>query len=210
MKKSWAACLLTLLIPVASSALVNQAYVGIMGGMTYVQGLDARYNNNTETHSIKFKAGQDVAAMFGTQSGSTRYELELLSANAQAKDGSHAGSGESKLKLTSVLANVYFFPNIGPQYFIQPYFGLGAGVASIKLPTVQPQNTAVDSSTRSTLDYQAIAGLDWVVRDNINLMFDYRFMGTLRANYYNDAGVTGRENIFINSLNIGLQYRFDV
>lgn len=201
---------LVLLMPVVGFGLVNQAYFGVMGGITYTQNLFAKYNNGANESTIKFKPGADYAAMVGRQQGDIRYELELLSASTKAEDGYYAGTGNNKMKAFFGFANVYWFPNTGPQYFIEPYFGLGAGYADVKLPTVNPSGVLVNSASRSTLGYQVIGGMDWNVKDNINLMLDYRFIGTLRANFYETAGVEGKQSLFLQTINLGLQYRFDV
>ncbi len=190
----------------ASAYVVDTSYIGVLGGVNYLQSVEAK--STTAMGSVRFKDGTSYGAEFGHQMDDVRYELEGYHFTSTVRTSDKVAGERDEADGTLLFANGIFYPMTGPRYYIEPYFGGGLGLANFKLPTIRVGGVNVPSKTRTTVALQAIAGLDWKLNHAIDVLADYRFIFGARTGFYDAAGVEGKNKIMMHTLNLGLQFRF--
>jgi outer membrane protein OmpA-like peptidoglycan-associated protein len=160
--------------------------------------------------SARVNTGLAGAAAVGYGLGNGwRTELELAHrAGTVGSVSNAAGSSGGRLDATSLMGNIlYDFANSTP--FV-PYLGAGAGGARVRASGIGPdQGNAVVSGSANVFAYQAIAGLDYRIGDNLAVGASYRYFATSPANIATSAGDSARVPYRDHAVLLGMRYAFN-
>lgn len=185
-------------------------YVGLHGGVTYVHETDVEVGN-TSAGDASFSVGNVFGGSLGYQYSKTfRMELEYSHRdNGLDKFDTAAGSTNlaGDLQADVYMANI-FFDGYDKNSKWTPYFGLGAGVASVAFDSTSAGITLDD--TDNVFAYQVLVGTTYAPSSmpHTEWGFGYRFLGTAAPEFANAAGQTVEHDYYSHGLEVNAKFRF--
>ena len=199
---------LAIAVALASTALAtpavardNSAYVGLEGGVLWVEDMDLDYEDNTgfelgDALTVRHKAGLDVDVIAGYDFGMIRGEIELAYKRASLNEASaqqlFPGPGspgdnfetDGRARATSVMLNALL--DFGNEDGLSGYAGAGVGLAEVKYRAdVEILNFGF-SDSYSGLAWQGILGARYAVSPNIDVGLKYRFFNVPNVKFSDD------------------------
>lgn len=185
-------------------------YVGGSVGAHKTQNSDIARGGQTMTAKIGTGLAGVAAVGYGFGNG-LRGELELAhrAGAVSSLSGAAATAGASgRLDVTSVMGNLlYDFAN---ETAFVPYVGAGIGGARVRASDIGPdQGNAVVSGGANVFAYQAIAGLDYRIGNNIAVGANYRYFATSTASLSTSAGDSARVPYRDHAVLLGMRYAFN-
>lgn len=178
-------------------------YVGAGLGLTDTPSTSV---TDTASRTVKFDNGTMGALALGYGfANNWRAEAELSRRAADLDSvGGIAASGE--LLATSLMANVVYDFDINAP--ISPYLGLGAGLSRVKFDNASPFGASSIDDSDTVLAGQAIAGLSYALKDNLDLFADYRYFITDDVDMRTAAGNAASFDVDTHAVMVGLRFSF--
>jgi opacity protein-like surface antigen len=184
MFKSAAIAVCTILL-FASATFAGQSgdYAGISSGLLILKQRSVTDREDSTGH-LYYKPGLPISAFVGHQFESgLRIDGELFYKNASIKEFRFAGQNnkfDSRAQSLGVMGNLYYnyYHRLNDIPF-SPYFGLGAGIATVHLSSGSDNRFRYWNSDNDTVfAYQATLGTSIPLVKNTHLDLSYRYMGT--------------------------------
>lgn len=179
MKKKYTVLAVSLLMLSSASAAYSSTgmYISIHGGIAMLNDLDAQdQNNKVVTNTLESSAGFALTGALGYDFGPARLEAEV---GYQGNDGDQVVDNNGNkfnvdditTSATTVFLNGYLdFSNSSP---VTPYISSGFGVLKFNL---EEDN---DSQDDTVLGFQAGAGVDIALNENVSLDLKYRYLASI-------------------------------
>lgn len=185
-------------------------YVGGSIGAHKPQNSSITHNGQTTTAKIGTGIAGTAAVGYGFGNG-LRAELELAHRAGSVRSldgGATSGASNGRLDVTSVMGNLlYDFAN---ESSFVPYVGAGVGGARLRASDIGPdQGNAIVSGSANVFAYQAIAGLDYRIGNNVAVGASYRYFATSSANISTSAGDSARVPYHDHAVLLGMRYAFN-
>ncbi|MBC8793528.1 MAG: hypothetical protein C6Y20_18175, partial [Tagaea sp. CACIAM 22H2] len=162
-------------------------YVGAGAGAHKPQSADvSRAGGNGG--GVDLKTGFAGAAALGYAFGNgLRAEVELAHRMSKAKSGAFGQPASGKLDATSVMVNGLYDIATGTDFV--PYVGVGVGAARLRAENFGALPGGVTVGGNGTVfAYQGIAGLDYLIDNNVAIGASYRYFATQKAEIGTSAG----------------------
>ncbi len=209
MKKSFSVLLVFVLLLFSNSAFAGNVYVSGSGGLTILQ--DARSTDIFNDDIVDFDNGWNAGGAIGYDFGVFRTEFEVAyrinnldTVKVENIDLPFSGSFSS----TSFLVNGLF--DIENKSSFTPYFGVGIGLAKINYNNTKNEITNIISVNDSTTEfaYKLTAGSAYKISENIDMTFDYAFLGTTEPGFDTVDGFKFKSEYDSHNINAGIRYTF--
>jgi opacity protein-like surface antigen len=134
-----------------------------------------------------------------------RTEVEIgYRANYLDDIGASGASGD--LSVWSTMLNVAFEFDVG--WRATPYVGGGLGAGRVAADATSRTTTTTIDDSDTVFAYQALAGLQWPLRDKIHLDVGYRLFSVVGLDFATSTGSTVDPKYLSHSFMIGLRYLF--
>ncbi|MGB0670080.1 MAG: outer membrane protein, partial [Rhodospirillales bacterium] len=182
-------------------------YLGLGGGLNMT--MDSDIDGSGFSHTGEFDPGWAGVITFGhAYESGFRAELEgsyrandIDSVSGLANPGGDVSSWAGML-------NGYYDINTGTRF--TPYVGLGIGGAYVEADGVKPINGSTVNDDDAQFAYQAIAGVNVTLSENISAFADYRYMRTLELGMSTSAGRSFDAEYANHTGLLGLKWHFNV
>lgn len=221
MRSSLVPLLSTLVVFTGSSALAQDSYATVFGGIGFIQ--DSTFNGavggNPETVELQFDEGFGIGIAYGRTFdlyGGIRGEVELSYQDSDVDTVFFSGNGPAAeinvagdYAATRLFANAFKDFDAGTAW--TPYIGAGIGVAATDLDVVYGPGVALSQSD-TVFAAQLIAGTSYALSDSLSLTADVRYIRDFNVSTprFNPAGaLTGVLDDDVDSLNINVGVRFN-
>ena len=179
-----AAGLLAGLCTAASAQSTDGLYVGAEAGVNFVPTI--KFNALADSWSQKQDPGFAIAGQVGYGFGNVRLEGEVgWRQNSLSKFSNFFGDQnvDGNITALSVFANAYYdFHNDSPW---TPYLGAGFGGLDVSADNIKAGGVAVTNDDQMVPAFQAIAGVQYAVNEQLSLKADYHYVRAI-----NDAHLT--------------------
>jgi outer membrane protein OmpA-like peptidoglycan-associated protein len=182
-------------------------YVGAGAGAHKPQSADvSRAGGNGG--GVDLKAGFAGAAALGYAFGNgLRAEVELAHRMSKAKSGAFGQPASGKLDATSVMVNGLYDIATGTDFV--PYVGVGVGAARLRAENFGALPGSVTVGGNGTVfAYQGIAGLDYLIDNNVAIGASYRYFATQKAEIATSAGDKAKLPYRDHALLVGMRWSF--
>lgn len=188
-------------------------YVGLSGGVTYLQDSDL---DGTTSGDVSFDNGWSgnvqlgyLPAFGGGALNNLRFEGEVGYRSNDAdtlRFGGTGGSASDNISATTYMVNALYDIDMGTPY--KPYVGAGIGVADLKL---KARNAAATfDSGDSAFAWQLLAGVGFAPASTPNVEWDlgYRFLRAESVEFTSNTGVNVDADYDSHSVEAGAKFRF--
>jgi outer membrane protein OmpA-like peptidoglycan-associated protein len=200
------ALLATAVLAALPSVAVAEGVPGWYAGLA--AGLNLMRNAEIEGSGISVEAQMDpgiAALLFGGYSfGNLRLEGELGYRHNSVDEVSNT-AGNGSISAASLMGNVIY--DFLPTSRVNPYIGVGAGVARVNFDVSPVSGTTVDESDW-VFAYQGILGMNFKLDPNLLLSADYRYFGTSDPGLETATGSSVDGRYQAHSIMFGLTYKF--
>lgn len=166
-------------------------YIGGFGGIAYTPNIKSPVGTGHFDDP-----GWQTGAHLGYRGGPIRYEGELAYFNSKFGRGA-IGKNETYAGLLNI---IYNFQPLIPALAIQPHLGIGMGYAHVRTKINNALGTVKVNDNEFA--YQGIAGLNYFIKDTLQIFANYRYIGTTKVT----ALDSGYEN---HTINFGVNLYFD-
>ncbi|WP_260963069.1 outer membrane protein [Pseudomonas citri] len=186
-----------LFAPASSFADTLGPYVGVLGGVNWVDDQDLSQNGLDFVemqYNQPVDSGYATALAMGWQfSTGLRPELEvsyrkntLTQFNHRVYEGGGSIDGEGKEEASSVMANLWY--NVldlpAPLNHVTPYVGGGLGYAVLTISGLEAGGVQFGGTHRDTVEaYQLGAGVGYELSEHWSMSVDYRYFKTREAHF---------------------------
>lgn len=190
-------------------------YVGLSGGLTYIDDADISGTANGEA---SFDIGGNVHGSLGYvlpfgahPLGNWRVEAEAgyfnNSLDGVTLGGAAVAGAGGDVRIASYMANLYY--DFRSESRFTPYVGGGVGAAQVQFPSSSGAgNTADDDDT--VFAYQAMVGLAYAPASlpNTEWSIGYRYFGANSLEYSTAGGKIELDDLMVHSAEIGARFKF--
>ena len=135
-------------------------YVGVEGGLNWMQNLNTNIAGQTNSPRLGFAVG----GVIGYDFVGPRVELEI----PYRRNNVNTNYGQTNVQSIAAMVNVLY--DFFPQSMISPHIGAGVGIARV-------------TQSQTEFAYQGIAGLSAVFADSFRVSLDYKFFGTTNPSF---------------------------
>lgn len=199
-------------------------YAGLEGGITFPEKSHFFGETSTMDGDATFKDGYMIGGVMGYDFGGFRAEGELVYRRNSAKDvtfindaglgvasgvgplhGEYSAGGHSD----SFAGMVNGYYDIGTDWVVHPYIGVGIGLAGVKFSDVNANGAVALQGSKTEFAYQGIVGLRWAISDQVGMSFDYRYFATGHVDVGDGLNDSVRADKYrSHTLSLGLHYNF--
>ena len=179
---------------VKAETLIEGAYLSLGTGISKTQNWKAQPGSP----ATNFRVSPILRAAVGHRFCNFRVEFEPSYIRMEKKSAEGVTPKVAgHIRTLSNLGNLYYHIPVDAEF--SPYVGAGAGFSSIRAFT--KSNGVKTDHSNVKFAYQAIAGVEVDIAEQLGVSADYRYFQTEKLNYVN-------KGIRNHSLNIGLTYFF--
>lgn len=168
---------------------------------------------------VEFDPGINVGGAGGFDFGFLRLEGELSYKNGEMSTiteqigGTRYANVDGRLGAVAMMFNA--FVDLHNATRVTPYFGGGAGFATLHLSDTYGTSTATGNRTRlyrsendTVFAYQAGAGLEIAFTQRLSLDLGYRYFATAKAKFDNHSSTTTELKFESHNASVGLRIKF--
>ena len=198
-------CVAVLALPAQTRAAEEGPYIEGRLGISLPQNSDL--DSATASQELGLDNGfvGNVAVGHGYGNG-FRTEFELGFRRNDVDSISGGGSGTGDLTGWSAMANaLYDFKVNGP---LQPYVGIGAGVAHLDLSGATPSVGTSINDTDTAFAWQGMAGVSYAVSERVKLTLGYRYFAVPDADFSGSTGTSFDSDYASHDVLFGVRYSF--
>lgn len=189
----------------ATSAIAQDGATYVGAGLGLVKPKNTTVTD-TASRSVKFENGTMGSLFVGYDYGSNwRSEIEL-SRRAADLDSVSGTNAVGEMLATSLMANaIYDFDINSP---LTPYLGAGIGGSKVEFDNASPFGASSINDSDTGLALQGIAGVSYMVNDNVDLFADYRYFTARNIDMNTAAGNAASFDAATHSVMVGLRFNF--
>jgi len=204
-------------MPLAAAAESDGWYAGLEAGLPFAENTSLLASPlNVKS---KFNPGFGFGSFLGYDFGDIRAELEtsyrsngvdklnVLNPGALGLTPGAAGTTNGRLKSQALMLNGLW--DVVSRGNLVPYLGIGLGLARVHFDNIAANNVNVVSDADGVLAYQGIAGLRYVISEQLSAHADYRYMGTTHVRLADAIGNRLKVGYDVHSIMVGLTWRFE-
>jgi opacity protein-like surface antigen len=158
------------------------------------------------TTGDKLKHTITAGAGIGLKAGFVRLDVTADYAFPAKYTGTLIAPGDTTAKIQSInlLGNGYL--DLGTWYGLTPYVGAGAGMAAVKVTSVQGATS--DDRSRWNFAWAGMAGVAWKVAPNLQLDLGYRYLNVGKAKSGGATPITF-DDVAGHEVRLGLRWSFN-
>jgi outer membrane protein OmpA-like peptidoglycan-associated protein len=203
------ALLATAFLTAASAAAMAQQttglYLGLGGGANWAR--DAEFEGGGINTEAEYDTGWAGIGAIGYGFGNgLRLELELgyRTNDIDSVQGVTGASGDTSV--WSGMVNALY--DIPTGWVVNPYIGVGAGYARVKVDGAAISPTVSIDDSDGVFAYQGIVGASYGITPNLKLALDYRYFATLDPEFSTSTGTSVDGEYSAHTVLIGLRWEF--
>jgi outer membrane protein OmpA-like peptidoglycan-associated protein len=207
----------TITMPMTAAAESDGWYAGLEAGLPFAEntGMIASPLNVKS----KFDPGFGFGSFLGYDFGDIRAELEasyrsngvdkltVLNPGALGLAPGVSATTNGRLKSQALMLNGLW--DVVSQGNLVPYLGIGLGLARVHFDNIAANNVNIVSDSDGVLAYQGIAGVRYVISEQLSAHADYRYMGTTHVRLADAIGNRLKVGYDVHSIMVGLTWRFE-
>jgi len=197
-------------ITFAQSARADDGvYIKALGGASFIVGDDVAITGNATQQSPSYDLGFMGGAALGYAflDGKWRAEVEYLYRTGQTDDlAANIGSGQ--FASTSVMANVAYVFDQGPESVWRPYVGVGLGYITEIDFDLERAGTETEFSDRGGVAGQVFVGVEWDLTDSLVVNAEARYFSAGNRTLAACNGQTLKTRYQGADILFGVGYRF--
>lgn len=202
---SWL-CAAAILFPTGLQAAEDGPYVEGRLGISLPQ--DSELDSATTSQEVDLENGfvGNFAVGHGYGNG-VRTELEL-GFRENDVDSVSGGGGASTGDVSSWSAMVNALYDFNASGKLQPYIGVGAGIARLDVSGASPSAGTIIDDADTTFAWQGMAGVAYAVSERVKLTLGYRYFAVPDASFNSSAGTSFDSDYASHDILFGLRYSF--
>jgi OmpA-OmpF porin, OOP family len=198
-------CAAAIVFPTGTRAAEDGPYVEGRFGISLPR--DSELDSATTSQDVDLDHGfvGNVAVGHGYGNG-FRTELELGFRENDVDSISGGGAASGDVSSWSAMVNALYDFNASGK--LQPYVGVGAGVARLDVSGASPSAGTTIDDADTTFAWQGMAGVAYAVSERVKLTLGYRYFAVPDASINNSAGTSFDSDYASHDILFGLRYSF--